>query len=978
MTHRLLALLSVCLVCCNLTLQAKRTTEAEDSLQCAVKKYFEAYSANNYRPLKKMAVDNCLVDTSLHKIIITANEFFCSQPFTPGIVEKIYAELRHVLPHSYSDYELSVCSKAGRSIEHHVPNHYRAETADPDRLWKEKDYKGAPWVSRISRPYTAPKGLEGRHLLLSPSHGIVFRDGIWKWQRPYLFCTTEDLYTQSLAFPYLLPMLENAGATVFTTRERDMQTAEVIVDNDAAGSGGTYRESSDKHEWRSTEDSTGYAPLRSLIYDRENPFRGGTCKYTAAHGGEQATATAQWIPNIPESGAYSVYVSYRSFPESVDDAHYAVYHKGGKTEFKVNQQMGGGTWVYLGTFHFDAGMSDSIRVELSNATASKGLVCADAVKFGGGTGKHFRANIGTSGLPHYLEASRYYAQRNGFSPSVYNSYEKNSEYYDDIRTRPNMANQLSGGSVYNPDSCGLKVPLELSIALHTDAGWRTDNSVYGTLGISTSKDGLGNYSFPSGLSRYASADLTDVVMTSVVDDLTAFLGKEWTRRERYDRNYGETRLADIPATIVEMLSHQNFTDLRYAYDPAFKFVLARSIYKGILHYVSTSHGIRDYVVQPLPVSCFAAEINEANGQAYLSWQKTSDPNEASAEPTAYIVYTKINDGAFDNGQKITTNEVLVNITPGTQYSFKITAINAGGESFPSEVLSVYIAPHSTAKALIVNGFTRLSAPAFVCQPDSVGFLLHEDIGVPYISTSAFSGAQLYFDPSNPLREGKEAFGYSGSELQGKTISGNTFDYPVVHGHAMTALKDVSFSSCSKEAVRSRKILLSDYNVVDYICGLERDVAYNLIPAKTLDAEMQSILSSYLRSGGALLLSGSHIGKDLHRLPSDRKFAEKMLKYKWEGSSDKDSSNYVVGLQTQLPIRRTASPERYYLQSPDILMPSSSESFPIFLYGEGSSAGIAYPGRDYRVVALGFPFECIADEYSRAYAMQALLGFLLAK
>lgn len=32
--------------------------------------------------------------------------------------------------------------------------------------------------------------------------------------------------------PYLIPMLENAGANVFTPRERDTQKQEVIVDND--------------------------------------------------------------------------------------------------------------------------------------------------------------------------------------------------------------------------------------------------------------------------------------------------------------------------------------------------------------------------------------------------------------------------------------------------------------------------------------------------------------------------------------------------------------------------------------------------------------------------------------------------------------------------------------------------------------------------------------------------------------------------
>ena len=36
-----------------------------------------------------------------------------------------------------------------------------------------------------------------------------------------------------------------------------------------------------------------------------------------------------------------MYVSYQTLPESVSDAKYLVFHNGGVTEFKVNQQMGG-------------------------------------------------------------------------------------------------------------------------------------------------------------------------------------------------------------------------------------------------------------------------------------------------------------------------------------------------------------------------------------------------------------------------------------------------------------------------------------------------------------------------------------------------------------------------------------------------------------------------------------------------------------
>ena len=42
----------------------------------------------------------------------------------------------------------------------------------------------------------------------------------------------EDIGPLAFTVPYLVPMLENAGANVFLARERDFQTNEVIVDND--------------------------------------------------------------------------------------------------------------------------------------------------------------------------------------------------------------------------------------------------------------------------------------------------------------------------------------------------------------------------------------------------------------------------------------------------------------------------------------------------------------------------------------------------------------------------------------------------------------------------------------------------------------------------------------------------------------------------------------------------------------------------
>lgn len=78
---------------------------------------------------------------------------------------------------------------------------------------------------KISRPNEISRGLQDRHIALWQSHGIYYKNdkGEWGWQRPRLFCTTEDMFTQSFILPYVIPMLENAGAIVYTPRERDTQ-----------------------------------------------------------------------------------------------------------------------------------------------------------------------------------------------------------------------------------------------------------------------------------------------------------------------------------------------------------------------------------------------------------------------------------------------------------------------------------------------------------------------------------------------------------------------------------------------------------------------------------------------------------------------------------------------------------------------------------------------------------------------------------
>lgn len=944
-----------------------------------INRYMHNYTLRGYQPRDRMGTDSLRIDDNLHEVRIYANEPFCSQPFTPQNVNAIYQDIQHQLPAPYNTYRLFIYNKKHQLIEDLIPNIYRETNLDASRMWGNTNYQGQPWIKNTSRPYSVSAGLQNRHLFIWPSHGRYYKDGGWQWQRPYLFCTTEDMFTQSFVYPFLFPMLENAGAIVTCPRERDYQTHEAVIDNDAPTQQGTYAEieQDSNYKWLSSKDSLGFAMPTALLNDATHPFNSGTYRVVGAVNRRTKLSSAIWNPQIPATGRYAVYVSYSSLPNSVTDAHYTVFHKGGRTNFIVNQQMGGGTWVYLGTFEFDKGCNQNGRVVLTNQSNNRGVVTADAVRFGGGVGQTERGTAGTSGLPRYLEAARYYAQWAGVPDSLVNTTEGTNDYNDDLRVRSNMLNYLSKGSPYNPGLGGQHVPFELSLAIHSDAGVRNNKSIYGSLSISTTQDGDGNSVYPSGLSRQASSDFAQLLLQNLTDDISKTFNNNWVRREHWDRNYAETRMPNVPSAILETMSHQNFADMRYGHDPLFKFTLARSVYKSILRFVNYEHGIKNYAVQPLPPHSFAAQLNTDASQVRLSWQPSLDSLETTATPTGYVLYTRVDDEDFDNGQFIgNVKEYTLPLSAGHLYAFRISAINAGGESFPSEQMCAYRSTKANAPhVLIVNGFTRLSGPAIVNNADSLGFRLDIDPGVPYISTTAFCGPQRVFSLSATGHEGAAGLGYSSHEWTGKELSGNTFDYTVCHGRSIAATNDYSFSSISRETFEAPQTNVNNYAAIDYIAGLQADLAYNLRPYPVFSTTICNKLSNYLKNGKALLMSGSYIGSDNTQSKEKNSFIENVLKFKYVGSARTDSTDYINGLNMQFLIYRQPNSHHYAAIAPDIICPNDKNAFTAFVYGGGQSSGVAYKGKSYRTLSMGFPFECIRDEQTRNKAMKAILTFL---
>ena len=239
-----------------------------------------------------------------------------------------------------------------------------------------------------------------------------------------------------------------------------------------------------------------------------------------------------------------------------------------------------------------------------------------------------------SGLPRCLEGARYYAQWAGAPYSVYGGRKGKNDYADDINTRSMMTNWLGGGSVYMPAMDGKRVPIELSLALHSDAGYNPDGqSTWGALAICTTdfNDGMLN----SGISRFTSKDFAKALRDNLVEDMTNTFGS-FGKRYLWDRNYSETRLPEVPSAIIEMLSHQSFPDMRIAQDPMGKFTIARSIYKTILRFVSSNHD-EPYVVQPLAPNHFSVEVDELG---YAGMRSLTRQNQPPSQPATSFIRQK--------------------------------------------------------------------------------------------------------------------------------------------------------------------------------------------------------------------------------------------------------------------------------------------------------------------------------------------------
>ena len=987
----------------------------EVSLEDAVKKCVTDHTSKSYDELLPPRTKVEKIDVSGKRVNVHLSGQILDYPLRPETPDQIREILKPTINPFIPGADIGLYT-GDRELSIFIPPIFRAERETAE---KAPEPAAPPWILRASNAAPVPTaGLFGRHLCLWGSHGWFYdarTDLRWEWQRPRMFTIVEDLLPSSFMIPFILPMVENSGGVVCYLRERDYQTNEVLVDDGDGKSNGERGicEMIPAAAWEE-DDGPGFQNGLAPYSDDFNPHTKG--HHHVAPVSSTPEGRVRWIPNIPEKGRYGVYVSYNMGPDRASDAHYIVHHLGGTTEFRVNQQMGGNTWVFLDYFLFDRGMNaEKGSVELTNQSSGKGTVSADCVKFGGGMGDIIRAGR-TSGYPRYCEAGRYWLQYAGVKPELvyklgYEGGADGPDYTEDYVSRAEYANFLKGAPYGpNPDRNfpGLHVPVDLAFGFHTDAG--ISSEIVGTLSIYTEKDDEKNLTFPDGSSRLDSNRmLADLIQTQIVDDIREKYTSTWNRRQLWDRSYSESRRGNMPSSLLELLSHQNFHDMKYALDPRFRFDVSRAIYKAFLKFLAFQNGYEP-VVQPLAPTHFCI-TRQSRTSALLRWRPKPDPLEPSAVASGYVVYTRkgpdetLSD--FDNGVYVTGTEYTAeNLDPEEVYSFRVTACNAGGESFPSETLCVRTGEETEngEGILIVNAFDRIAPPSTIIKQGYSGFD-RKDRGVGYMATYGLTGDQWDYDPSSKFRT-NDAPGHGASDgnLETRMELGNTFDFAVRHGAAIAAMER-SFDSASDEAVRDGMVDLARYAVVDWLLGEERTThppegfekrgAPDRMKSefKTLTARDRELIGMYLEAGGSLFLSGAYVGTDLAGVPEatseERNFLQNRLRIYWTANQGSRTNDVFAppegpfkGLEPFHVSSGLGEDGVYGVELPDSIKPAAAPkkakdfetSETILRYGDNRwSAGIAMK-KPFRVVVFGFPFECITGAGSRQVVMKSILDY----
>jgi hypothetical protein len=795
--------------------------------------------------------------------------------------------------------------------------------------------------------------LTGRIVFTSAGHGWTYANGStnftgWSTQRGVVTGTSmiEDYgnLDQMTLFAFYC---FNAGATVVPFRPIGYQTNEVVLDNVSPAV--TYAGS-----WSDSTSSIYFGAPGAV------PYRYATLSSTE-------TATATYTPAIPVSGFYPIYTWVLSGGNRTNQL-YRINHTGGQALVRVPHHMVGSGWVYLGTYYFNAGSNfasgSAVISNLAEGTPGASVVIADAIRFGNGMGDVVPTPGGTetptvSGYPREEECSRYWVQRSlgqGQPSSLYDGSD--SDQSDNVGAPPRMAAEMNreiAGNMYK----------RVYMGFHSNSS--TDNT-----NTATARGGYGLYNNTSLFPGTATSNqfrLAQLVGTEVSSDLVAVgsppLEVAWHNRgtdityARTDYAFGEIRgdaiNYEMDATIIEVAFHDNASDAKLLRDPKARNWIARSVYHSVVRYMNQFDGL---ALNFLPEPPFNVRVVATNSVILLSWSTPAAQGNSGAA-TGYVVYRSTDGYGFGNPVSVsggsTTSLTLSNLAADTDYYFRLTAVNAGGESFPSETVGCR-RPSSawSSRILFVNGFARFDRTLNLRQTQTT---------------------RQYRPP-----------GYNANAGTMERVlprSVNSFDYVVPHGKAISAAGLMGFDSCQLQAVTNGTVSLTNYGIVLWQCGNQSSAD------RTFNSAAQAKVAAFLAAGGQLFVSGAEVAWDLDRAsgPStaDRNFLHNQLHASLVNNTNDDSGVYTFTPALGSIFAGDASGAFddgsqgiYCVGYPDALTPTGTGAAAALNYPgySGGAAAVCYNGSagGGKVVYFGFPFETINSASVRNACMADVLKY----
>ncbi len=525
-----------------------------------------------------------------------------------------------------------------------------------------------------------PQGaLSGKSVFLSPGHGWFWSTNLGRWatQRGNNFGVIEDHSNGEAVFNWLQQYLWNAGAGIYSARERDLNTNMVILSHGDTG----YEETG---SW-STQTASG-------SYD-------GT--HRVASVSQTETATATFTPDIPEAGYYHVYAWYRRSTGGTGNTstatRYTINHAGGQTEWVQNQNHDGFTWKNIGQYYFEEGSNpETGSVTVSNQGDETGrVVIADTFRFGGGMGDYPEGpNNVVSGKPRWEESGKYYS---GFLGYTYDN--------GTVNAMPRWANWeheswQAGNSVY--------------VSWHTNA---FNGNVRGTETYAFSSQGWGGAfdGVPGG------DVLRDRIQQQLISDIRAQWDSNWTSRGSRTANFGELNPNNnpaMPAALTEIAFHDNAQDAESIRDPRFRRIAARAVYRGIVRFFAEQDGVDPIFLPETPTHFRVTSQPDGIGIDWNTPPSSSGLGPHGHPATGYRVYISEHPYAFPNAiETDSTSYLHEDVEEGTTYYVRVAATNDGGESFPTETLAVRHSEGGNNSILLVHGYDRIDESMILRMPD---------------------------------------------------------------------------------------------------------------------------------------------------------------------------------------------------------------------------------------------------------------------